>query len=411
MSANNASGTNPTPSPSTPSGGSASDKSHLPKQSSNRMAIVAVVVIVIIVIAVVGAGAALGWFSTKSSSPGTCPAGSGQTIDAAGSTLAQPLMTLWASQYTCGQLNYNGVGSGAGVTDLSQKTVDFGASDAPLSSTQVSALPSGSTVLTIPELVAGVAIIYDISGVSKGLNLTGSVLAGIYLGTITNWDNSAITSLSPDSKLPNANITVVERADSSGTTYVYTSWLSLENTTWKSSVGAATTVAWPTGIKESGSLGVAGTVKSDPNSIGYVDLAYAITNGLAYGAIQNPASNYILPNETNTAAAAAQASSLPAANAEAGWDSVSILNMPGATTYPLATFSYVMVYSDLGAVYGSSESQAHAQGTVAFLWWAVTTGQSYSTGLSYVPLPANVVSADETAISSITYNGNALTSH
>jgi len=409
MSANNASGTNP--SDPTSSGPSATDKSHLPKQSSSRGPIYAVVAIVIIVVAVVGAGAALGWFSSKSPSTASCPAGSGQTITAAGSTLAQPLMTLWASQYTCGQLEYSGVGSGAGVTDLSQKTVEVGASDAPLSSTQVSALPSGSTVLTIPELVAGVAVIYDVSGIAKGLNLSGSVLAGIYLGQITNWDSSAISALNPAAKLPDANITVVERADSSGTTYVFTSWLSLENTTWKTSVGAATTVAWPTGIKESGSLGVAGTVKSDPNSIGYVDLAYAITNDLAYGAIQNPADNYILPNETNTAAAAAQAGSLPAANAEAGWDSVSLLNEPGATTYPLATFSYVMVYSDLGAVYGSSESQAHAQGIVAFLWWAVTTGQSYSTGLSYVPLPANVVASDETAISSVLYNGQTLTSH
>jgi phosphate transport system substrate-binding protein len=406
MSANNASATDP----NAASPPSATDMSHLPKRSKSRTPMyVAIVVIVVVVIGIVGAGAALGWF-TKST-PSGCPAGSGQTVDAAGSTLAQPLMTLWASQYTCGQLSYSGVGSGAGVTDLTQKTVDFGASDAPLTSTQVSALPAGSTVLTIPELVAGVAIIYDISGVAKGLNLSGAVLAGIYLGTITTWNNPAITALNPASKLPDANITVVERADSSGTTFVYTSWLSLENSTWKTKVGAATSVTWPVGIKESGSLGVAGTVKSDPDSIGYVDLAYAITNGLSYGAIQNPANNYILPNETNTAAAAAQAGSLPAANAEAGWDSVSILNEPGSQTYPIATFSYVMVYSDLGAVYGSSESHAHAQGTVAFLWWAVTTGQSYSVGLSYVPLPANVVTSDETSINSILYNGQTLTSH
>jgi phosphate ABC transporter phosphate-binding protein len=371
---------------------------------------VAIIVIVIVVVGIVGAGAALGWF-TKSTSNGNCPAGSGQAVNAAGSTLAQPLMTLWASQYTCGQLSYNGVGSGAGVTDLSQKTVDFGASDAPLSSTQVSALPGGTTVLTIPELVAGVAIIYDVSGVAKGLNLSGSVLAGIYLGQITTWNNPAITALNPSSKLPSANITVVERSDSSGTTFVYTSWLSLENSTWKTKVGAATSVTWPAGIKEPGSLGVAGTVKADPNSIGYVDLAYAVTNGLAYGAIQNPANNYILPNETNTAAAAAQAGTLPAANAEAGWSAVSLLNEPGSTTYPIATFSYVMVYSDLGAVYGSSESHAHAQGVVAFLWWAVTTGQSFSTGLAYVPLPANVVASDETSINGILYNGATLTSH
>jgi len=375
------------------------------------MALYAAVVIVVIVIAVVGYGAYAGWFTKKTAATSACPAGTGQTIAGAGSSLAAPLMTLWASQYSCGQLNYNSVGSGAGVTSLTQKTVDLGASDAPLSSTQVSALPAGSTVLTIPELVAGVAIIYDISGVSKGLNLSGSVLAGIYLGTITTWNNAAITSLNPGVKLPSANITVVERADSSGTTYVYTSWLSLENSTWKTKVGAATTVNWPVGIKESGSLGVAGTVKSDPNSIGYADLAYAITNGLAYAAVQNPANTYVLPNVTNVAEAAAQAPSLPAPNAEAGWDSFSILNEAGTSTYPIATFSYVMVYSDLGAVYCSSESHAHAQGVVAFLWWAVTTGQTYSTGLSYVPLSSNVVLADEAAINSVLYNGQTLQSH
>ncbi|MCI4328459.1 MAG: phosphate ABC transporter substrate-binding protein PstS, partial [Thermoplasmata archaeon] len=348
MSANNPSGTEPNAT-NTPS---AEDRGHLPKQSRSRMPMyAAIVVIVIVVVGIVGAGAALGWFSKASS--GNCPAGRGQTIDAAGSSLAQPLMTLWANQYTCGQLSYNSVGSGAGVTDLTQKTIDFGASDAPLSSTQVSVLPAGTTVLTLPELVAGVAIIYDVSGVAKGLNLSGSVLAGIYLGQITTWNNPAITALNPGAKLPSANITVVERADSSGTTFVYTSWLSLENSTWKSKVSSGTSVTWPVGIKESGSLGVAGTVKSDPNSIGYVDLAYAVTNGLAYGAIGNPAGQFILPNETNTAAAAAQAGSLPAANAEAGWDSVSLLNEPGSTTYPIATFSYVMVYSDLGAAYGS----------------------------------------------------------
>jgi phosphate transport system substrate-binding protein len=401
MSANNANGTNaPTD----------ADKSKLPKRSSSRAGMYAILVVVVIVVVVLAYGASAGWLSPKKST-GPCPAGTGQTVGGAGSSLAAPLMQLWETQYTCGQMNYNSVGSGAGVTDLTQKTVDFGASDAPLSSTQVSALPSGSTVLTIPELVAGVAIIYDISGISKGLNLSGNVLAGIYLGQITTWNNAAIVALNPGAKLPNANITVVERADSSGTTYVYTSWLSLENSSWKSKVGSGTTVSWPTGIKEPGSLGVAGAVKSDPNSIGYADLAYAITNGLAYGAIQNPTNTYVLPNVTNVGAAAAQAPSLPAANAEAGWSSVSLLNEPGTTTYPIATFSYVMVYSDLGAVYGSSESHSHAQGTVEFLWWAVTTGQSYSTGLAYVPLPANVVTFDENAINSVLYNGATLTSH
>ncbi|MCI4321651.1 MAG: phosphate ABC transporter substrate-binding protein PstS, partial [Thermoplasmata archaeon] len=286
MSANNANGTNaPTD----------ADKSKLPKRSSSHAAMYAVIVVVVIVVVVLAYGASAGWLSPKKSS-GPCPGGTGQTVQAAGSTLVQPLMTLWSAQYSCGQVNYNGVGSGAGVTDLSQKTVDIGASDAPLSATQVSTLPGGSTVLTIPEVVAGVSIIYN-NGLAKGLNLSGTVLAGIYLGTIKTWNDPSIVALNPVTKLPSANITVVERADSSGTTYVFTSWLTLENSSWKTKVGSGTSVTWPVGIKGSGSLGVAGDVKTNPDSIGYVDLAYAITNNLAYAAVQNPASNYILPNE------------------------------------------------------------------------------------------------------------------
>lgn len=402
MSANNASGTNA----NQPSD---ADKSRLPKQSSSRTGMIAVVVVVIIVVLILGYGAYAGWFTAKKSS-GACPSNSGGTVQGEGSTLVGPIMTLWAAEYHCAQFNYQSLGSGAGVTALTQKTVDFGASDAPLSSTQVAALPGGSTVLTIPEVVAGVAIIYN-NGLSKGLNLSGTVLANIYLGTVKTWNDPSIVALNPVTKLPTNNITVVERADSSGTTYVFTSWLSLESPTWKTSPGAGTTVNWPGGLKESGSLALAGTVKSTPNSIGYVDLAYAITNGLSYGAVQNPASTFVLPNVTNVGEAAALATGFPAANSETGWDSYSILNEQGATTYPIATFSYLMVYTDLGAVYGSSESHDHATAVASFLWWVVHTGQTYSIGLSYVPLSPNVVTFDEAAINSVLYNGGTLTTH
>jgi phosphate transport system substrate-binding protein len=402
MSANNASGTNS-------SGASEADKSHLPKKMG-RTPIYALVAVVIIVVAIVGYGAAVGWFSPKKAAA-NCVA---ETLQGAGSTLVNPVMSLWVQTYaqsTCVQVNYNPVGSGGGVSELTGKLVDFGASDAPLSATQISQLPGGSTVLTIPEVVAGVAIIYNVNGVAKGLNLSGTVLAGIYLGQITNWNNGAIASINPGVTLPNQNITVVERGDSSGTTFVYTSFLSQDNSTWKSKVGAATTVNWPTGIKGSGSLVVAADVKSTPGAIGYVDLAYAITNLLNYAKVGTLGGQYVLPTEASTAAAAAAVTSLPAAGAMASWSNVSLLNEPGAATYPIATFSYLMVYSDLGAVYGSSMTQAHAQAIVTFLWWVVHTGQTYSVGLSYVPLSSNVVTSDETAINSVLFNGQTLSSH
>jgi phosphate transport system substrate-binding protein len=401
MSANNASGTNS-------SGASDADKSHLPKKMS-RTPLYALVVVVVIVIAIVGYGAAVGWFSPKKTT--NCVP---ETLQGAGSTLVAPAMNDWVTLYaqsTCVQVNYNPVGSGGGVSELIGKLVDFGASDAPLSTTQVGQLPGGSTVLTIPDVVAGVAVIYSATGVAKGLNLSGTVLAGIYLGHITKWNDGAIASINPGITLPNQNISVVERADSSGTTYVWTNFLSAENATWKTQVGAGTTVHWPTGSPQPGSLGVAGFVKATPGSIGYVDLAYAISNLLSYAKVNNPAGQYVLPSSASTAAAAAAIPSLPAAGAEVAWNNVSLLNEPGAATYPIATFSYVMVYSDLGAVYGSSMNHDRAQAIVTFLWWVTHQGQTYSAALSYVALPPNVVTFDENAISSVVFNGATLTSH
>lgn len=407
MSANNPSGTEPN-STSTPS---ASDMSHLPKRAMSRTPMyIAIVVIVVVVVGIVGAGAALGWFAPKKTNAACTP----ETLQGAGSTFVAPMMNDWASLYsqsTCVLVNYNAIGSGGGITELTGKLVDFGASDAPLSTSQVSALPGGSTVLTIPDVIGGVAMIYNVAGVAKGLNLSGPIIANIYLGQVTNWNDPSIAAINPGVTLPNLNITVVERADSSGTTYVFTSFLSLDSPTWKSKVGAATTVNWPTGIKAPGSLGVAGDVKSDPGSIGYADVAYAVSNLLNYAKVLNPAGQYVLPTTTSVAAAASAAPTLPAPNSEAAWDNVSLLNEPGAGTYPASSFTYIMVFSDLGAVYGSSMTQAHAQAIVTFLWWVTHTGQADATGLSYVPLSSNVVTQDENAINSVLYNGHTLTSH
>jgi phosphate ABC transporter phosphate-binding protein len=384
---------------------------------------IAVVVIVVAIIAVVAVGAMQGWFTSKSTSPGkTTSVGNifqnctgSVEFSGAGSTFVYPIMSSWASYANqqsngCLQIAYSAVGSGTGISDLTTKTVDFGASDAPLSSTQTAALPAAA--LTIPDALGAVSVMYNL-GVTlpTPLNLTGSVIAQIYQGNITNWDDPQIAALNHGDSLPNLAITTVHRLDGSGTTFVFTNFLSQASPWWKANVGSGLSVSWPnlatTPLSEKGSTAVAGTVVNTKGAIGYAELNYAKLGGVAYAAVANPAGNFILPNSTNTLAAAqAISSSLPAGNGN--WANVSIVNQAGAQTYPLATLTYLMVYADLGKAYGSSLSMTQAQWMIHFIWWAVTAGQSDSTGLFYVPLPPGIVTIDETTLHSITYNGQAL---
>jgi phosphate transport system substrate-binding protein len=389
--------------------------------------IVAVVVIVVIILAVAGAYAA-GWIkfsssgtkttncagpSTSGTVSATSPApaaavapASGQTLAGAGSTLVAPLMYAWTvnpGYYTNNTVTYASVGSGAGITDITQKTVDFGASDAPLNPSQRAAIPSPG-VVTIPESAGGAVPIYNVPSVSTTLKFTGQVLAAIYLGDITNWNNSALQALNPGVTLPNACIYVVHRSDGSGTTFVWTSFLSSHNATWKSTVGFATSVTWPTGYGAKGNAGVTQTVKSTQDAIGYVDINYALTNGVAFGAVQNPTGNFIVANVSNIASAIKDVNpTLP--NGSGDWYNVSVINAPGAGDYPIATFTYLFVYKDLGTAYGTSYTLTKAEALVDWLKWCVTTGQNYAAEYYYVPLSSAVVSADLTTINSVTYNG------
>jgi phosphate transport system substrate-binding protein len=387
---------------------------------------VAVAVIVVIVIVLAGAYAA-GWFKSSSKTALNCASSSttsavttgsgvhtaataspaaGQAISGAGSTLVAPLMFAWSQYYTNNTVSYSSIGSGGGITDITQKTVDYGASDAPLNPTQRAAIPSPG-VVTIPESAGAAVPVYNLPSVSTTLKFTGAILAAIYLGDITNWNNSALQSVNPGVVLPNACIIVVHRSDGSGTTFVWTSFLSSQNATWKNTIGYATSVNWPVGVGSKGNSGVTGTVKSTVDAIGYVDINYALTNGVAFGAVKNPSGNYIVANITNIASAIKDANpTLP--NGTGDWYNVSVLNAPGAGDYPLATFTYVFVYTDLGVAYGSSYTLAHAEALIDFLHWMVTTGQSYSAALYYIPLSSAVVSADQTTINSITYNGAAI---
>ncbi len=369
-------------------------------------AAIAVVVVVVIVLAYVVAS---GMLSASTGHPA-------QSLNGAGSTFVAPMMTLWSQQYAnitgapsyATKVNYQAVGSGTGIADLNNKVVDFGATDAPLQAKDHTANPNLATgaVLTIPESIGAVTFAYNLPGVGAGLHFNGTVLAGIFLGKITMWNDANLSTLNPTLASVAQPITVVHRSDSSGTSFVWTSFLHKSDPAeWNSSlVGKA--INWPTGVAKPGNSGVAGYIATTQFAAGYVELAYAVQNSMPVGAIQNPAGSFVLPSLNSTAAAASSAaSSLPTGIGD--WANVSILNAPGATSYPVATFTYLLVYKELNTL-GSSETQPRAQALVGFLWWVVHTGQTYSSNLAYAPLPASVVTIDETSINSLTFNGQAL---
>ncbi len=357
-----------------------------------------------VVVAILAAGFTTSWFGLASSG------GSGQTItlNGAGSTFALPILSAWSTQYkalTGVQVNYQGTGSGAGINAIIAKTLDFGATDAPLNMTQHAQNPG---LLTIPESLGAVTVAYNVPGVPAHINLTGTIIAGIYLRQITNWDDANISAANPGVTFPNLAILPVHRSDASGTTFCFTNYLSVVNSTWDSQIGTAKSVSWPSGeIGAQGNPGVAAVVLGQKGAVGYVELAYSLQNNLAFAKVQNAAGNYILPSLNSTAAAAASAAaSLPAGNGD--WSHVSIVNAPAADSYPISTFTYLLVYKELNVYPSGVMTQARAQALVSFLWWAVHAGQGAAGALQYVPLPSTVVSGDAATIQLMTFNGQAL---
>ena len=330
------------------------------------------------------------------------------TLLGSGATFPYPLITKWSSVYvndTGGriQVNYQGIGSGAGIQAITAKTVDFAGSDAPLKPSERAAAPG---LLHVPETIGAVTAAYNVASLSSGLNLTGHVLGEIFLGKITTWNHANISALNPGVVLPNSAIRVVHRSDSSGTTFVWTSYLHLENPGWSSSL-VGKSINWPVGIGASGNAGVAGKILTTPDSIGYVELAYTVQNSMKVGKIRNPTGNFISPSLASTAAAAASAPTFPSPDGD--WNNVTILNAAGANSYPIASFTYLLVYKELNAI-GTSMTQAKAQALVDFLWWCVHDpgGQQYATSLVYPTLPPTVVTLNEQAIRSMTFNGQTL---
>lgn len=360
---------------------------------------------VVVVVVILAAGMATSWFGLTGS---TTPTPQTITLNGAGSTFALPVISAWSTQYKAlrgVQINYQGTGSGAGISAIIAKSLDFGATDAPLNATQHSQNP---TLVTIPESLGAVTVAYNVPGVPSHVNLTGTIIANIYLRLITNWNDANISAINPGVTFPNQAIIPVHRSDASGTTFTFTDYLSKVSSQWASQIGKAKSVSWPSGeIGAQGNPGVAAVVQGQKGAIGYVELAYSLQNNLAYAKVKNAAGNYILPSLNSTAAAAANAGgSLPAGDGD--WSHVSIVNASGADSYPISTFTYLLVYKELNVYPAGVMTQARAEALVKFLWWAVHDGQTAAGTLQYVPLPSAVVSGDVTTIQSITFNGQSL---
>lgn len=328
-------------------------------------------------------------------------------INGAGATFPFPLIDTWRVDYKTIKpevdINYQSIGSGGGVKQFTAKTVDFGATDAPLTAQEMQSAPGA---VHIPETIGSVVAAYNIPSIpDKGLKLTGEVLGDIFLGKITKWNDPKIQSLNPDKTLPGDDIVVVHRSDGSGTTFVWTDYLSNVSSAWSQQVGKGKSVAWPTGIGAPGNEGVANAIKGTANTIGYIELSYALTTKTPFAFIQNKEGNFIEPSIASTrAAVAAQSGALP--KGDQPWTNVTMVNAGGKDSYPIASFSYLLLYKELSTDPNIDEPKAKA--LVDFIAWAITDGQKTGESLNYVPLPDTVVKLDQDTLKSLTYKGKPL---
>ena len=317
----------------------------------------------------------------------------GQDLNGAGATFPYPIYSKWFSDYAREsgvRINYQSIGSGGGIRQLTEGTVDFGASDAPMSDAEMAKLKA--PVLHLPTVLGAVVVTYNVPGLESALKIDGPVLADIFLGKVTKWNDSRIAALNPGVTLPASDILVVHRSDGSGTTYIFSDYLAAVSPAWKSGPGKGKELAWPTGLGAKGNEGVAGQVKQMPGAIGYVELAYAKQNGLAYASIQNAAGNFVAPSiESVTAAAAGAAQNLPADTDFR----ISIVNAPGADAYPISSFTYLLVYAN-------QPDAEKGKALVGFLKWYLHDGEKSAAALDYAPLPPSIVTQLEQRIGAIT---------
>lgn len=324
---------------------------------------------------------------------------SAQSLTGAGASFPYPLYSKMFAEYRKAQgvsVNYQSVGSGSGQKQIIERTVDFAGSDNPMSDEALRSAPA--RLLHVPTAIGAVVPSYNLPGVSAPLKFTGKVLADIYLGKIRTWNDRAIAAVNPGVTLPALPIIVARRSDGSGTTFVFSDYLSKVSSEWKGRVGTGNSLDWPVGSGAKGNDGVAGIVKSTPGALGYVELVYAKQNNLPYGSVQNRAGRFVLA-DNGPASKAAEGVVIPADTR------VSITNSPNADAYPIASFTYVIFYQD--QKYGG-RSEAQAAALKKLLSWMTTTGQQYNEALDYAKLPGNAANKARSIINSMTYGGKKL---
>jgi phosphate transport system substrate-binding protein len=351
--------------------------------------------------------ASTGASSGASSVTYRCSKGTG-TLNGAGSTFINPLLTKMAGDYNtkCGvQINYQSIGSGGGVKAWQSNTVDFGASDAYLADSEIAAAAANGVPVEIPATFGAVVVAYNLTGLTAPLKMTPDIIAGIFLGKITTWNDPALAAANPGVALPGTPISVVHRSDGSGTTSIFTKYLTAVSPDWVTTVGAGDptksagkTVAWPLGQGASGNEGVTQGIKATDGGVGYVDVAYAIQNKIPFADVQNKNGNFITP----TLAAVGAAANLPSYPTDLRFD---LVNTDAPQGYPIAGTTWLIVYKDLSKVM-TSQDQANA--LVDFLWWAIHDGQADAAPLDYGSLPANLLAQDEAAAKSINWAGTPL---
>ena len=325
--------------------------------------------------------------------------GSGSvSLQGAGATFPNPLYQKWLSEYGHHypniKIDYQSIGSGGGIKQLKEQTVDFGASDAPMKDEDLKSAPG--EIVHIPTVLGAVVLTYNLQGVNQPLRFSPETIADIFLGKIKKWNDPKIAAENSGVTLPAADITVVHRSDGSGTSAVFTDYLSKVSPEWKEKVGSGTSPSWPIGLGGKGNEGVTGQVKSTPNTLGYIELAYAVQNKLPVAQIKNSSGSFVTPSVDGvTAAASASAANTPEDLR------VSITNATGPQAYPISSYTYILVYKN-------QKDAAKGKALVDFLWWGIHDGEAFAKELQYAPLPADIVKRAEAKIKSITANGAAL---
>ncbi len=337
--------------------------------------------------------------------PTNAPAGggaasSGNALQGAGATFPAPLYTKWISEYNktnpALKIDYQAIGSGGGIKQITERTVDFGATDAPMNEEQLKAVPK--EILHIPTVLGAVVVVYNLPNIPSGLKLDGSTVAEIFQGNVKKWDDPKIKAANPDLTLPSTDIATVHRSDGSGTTAIFTDYLSKVSPDWKTKVGAGTSVNWPSGpaaLAAKGNDGVAGLVKQTAGAVGYVELIYAKNNQMAYASLKNAAGKFVEPSlDAVTAAAAGAVKNIP--------DDlrVSITNAEGDTAYPISGFTYLLVYKD-------QDDATKGKALADFIWWALHDGEKMAKDLVYSPLPPEIQAKAEAKVKLINNAGKA----